>query len=101
MYRRAAADRGSYPGMRRLPNSTRTSSPILGSSTRQFGTYQSTKTSVGLTISAIGTPATKGLADMCDIRENDGGESSCCNPGGVRSANEIVIKRACPHGVKN
>ena len=46
------------PGMRRLPNSTKTSFPTLGSISRSLGIYQSTKMSVGSRISAIGVPAT-------------------------------------------
>ena len=47
-----------FPEMRRLPNSTKTSFPTLGSLRRSLGIYQSTKISVGSRISAIGVPAT-------------------------------------------
>src|SRR5262249_12135861 len=46
-----------FPGMRRLPNSTKTSCPTVGSIRRSLGMYQSTKMSVGSRISAIGVPA--------------------------------------------
>ena len=46
------------PERRQLPNSTKTLFPTLGSAKRSLGMYQSTKTSVGWRISAIGVPAT-------------------------------------------
>ena len=46
------------PERRQLPNSTKTLFPTLGSARRSLGMYQSTKTSVGSKISAIGVPAT-------------------------------------------
>jgi hypothetical protein len=49
------------PRIRRLPNRTKTSLPTFGSDRRSLGTYQSTKTSVGSRICAIGVPARESL----------------------------------------